>query len=129
MSAEQSSSAHQFGSYRDLEVWQLGMHITEQCYRLSRAFPREEMFGLVSQIRRWSSSIALNVAEGWGRDQTGEFIRFLRIANGSLKETETALELSVRLGFVDQAATSDLVGMCEREGKMIRSPIRSLEKG
>ena len=63
-----------FQSYRDLLVWQAAMALAEDCYRITKAFPREEMFGLTSQIRRAASSIAANIAEGHGRESTGSFI-------------------------------------------------------
>jgi four helix bundle protein len=69
-------------SYKDLEVWQFSMDLVEGCYKLTRDFPREEMYGLTSQIRRSSVSIAANIAEGYGRDQTGPYIQFLRISQG-----------------------------------------------
>ena len=88
-------------SYQDLEVWQRAMDIAAELYRLTKAFPRQEQFGLTSQIRRAASSIPANIAEGWGRQSTGEFRHFLRIAQGSLRELETHLLLSQR---VDLAA-------------------------
>src|SRR5438128_2288659 len=75
-------------SYRDLRVWQLSMQLAEDCYRLTRSFPREETFGLTSQIRRASSRIPANIAEGYGRSHRGEYLQFLRVAQGSLKELE-----------------------------------------
>ncbi len=70
------------------------------CYRMTQSFPREEAFGMTSQIRRSAVSIAANIAEGWGRDGTGSFVQFLKIAQGSLKELETHLLLSERVGLV-----------------------------
>src|SRR3990170_5248198 len=86
-------------SYQDLEVWQRGMAVAEQVYNLTQGFPREEMFGLTSQIRRAAISIPANIAEGWGRMGTKEFQRFLQIAMGSLRELETHLMLSQRVGL------------------------------
>ncbi len=85
-------------SYRDLRVWQEAMSLAEACYRLARSFPRDEMFGLTSQIRRSAASIAANVAEGHGRESTPAFIQYLRIAQGSLKELKTHLILAERVG-------------------------------
>ncbi len=109
-----------------MEVWQLGMDIAAECHRLTRGFPREELFGMTSQIRRASSSIPYNIAEGWGRDQTGEFVRFLRIAQGSLKEVETQLLLAERLEMASPDTLAPILAMTDREGRMIRSLIRSL---
>ena len=76
------------GSYRELRVWQMSMRLAEDCYRLTRTFPKEELFGLTSQIRRASSRIPANIAEGYGRGHRGEYLQFLRIAQGSLNELE-----------------------------------------
>jgi four helix bundle protein len=76
-------------SYRDLLVWQEGMNLAEMCYLLTREFPREEIYGMTSQIRRAAASISANIAEDYGRENRGEYIQFLKIAQGSLKELET----------------------------------------
>jgi 23S rRNA-intervening sequence protein len=73
-------------SYKDLDVWLMAMALAESCYRATRNFPREETYGMTAQIRRASASIPANIAEGYGRDQTGGFIQFLRIAQGSTRE-------------------------------------------
>jgi four helix bundle protein len=67
-------------SYRDLQVWQEGMNIAEACYQVTRAFPKAEMYGLTSQIRRAAASIPANIAEGYGREYRAEYIQFLQIA-------------------------------------------------
>ncbi len=84
-------------SYRDLRVWQEAMKLAETCYYLTRAFPKEELFGMTAQIRRSAASIAANIAEGHGREQTRSFIQYLRIAQGALKELETHLLLAERV--------------------------------
>ncbi len=78
-------------SYRDLRVWQKGMDLAEICYLITREFPKEEMYTMTSQIRRAAASIPANIAEGYGREYRREYIQFLRIAQGSLKELETHL--------------------------------------
>jgi len=113
-------------SYRDLTVWQKGMELAEICYQLTRQFPREEMFGLTSQIRRAAVSIPANIAEGWGREGTQEYIHFLRIAQGSLKELETHLILSQRVGIAAEKIVSPALGLCDEVGRMMRSLIGSL---
>ena len=114
-------------SYEDLDVWQLAMELVEQCYQLTREFPKEELYGLTSQIRRASVSIPANIAEGYGSDLTGSFIQFLRIAQGSSRELETHLLISIRL----KMAAADKVNPCRemttRVSKMLRAMIRSLE--
>jgi four helix bundle protein len=113
-------------SYRDLRVWQDSMTLAESCYQLTGNFPREEMFGLTSQIRRSASSVAANIAEGHGREHTRSFIQQLRIAQGSLKELETHLLLSERVGIAKRAEIEPRILQCETVGKMLRALIRSL---
>ena len=114
-------------SYKDLLVWQDAMTLAESCYRLTRKFPKDELFGLTSQIRRASASIAANIAEGHGRESTGSFVQFLRIAQGSLKEVETHLMLSSRVEITSARDIDPLIGKSEKLGKMLRSLIRSLQ--
>jgi four helix bundle protein len=114
-------------SYKDLDVWTMSMSLAESCYRVTKDFPRDEMYGMTAQIRRASSSIPANVAEGYGRDQTGSFIQFLRIAQGSARELETDLILCGRVGLLRSDPLTGLLDDCERISKMLRSLIRSLE--
>ena len=116
-----------FTSYRDLRVWQDAMVIAERSYGVTASFPREETFGLISQIRRSAVSIAANVAEGHGREVTGSFIQFLRVAQGSLKELETHLLLSQRLDLGDRRAIDDVLDLCDGLGRQMRALIRSLQ--
>jgi four helix bundle protein len=114
-------------SYRDLRVWQDAMTLAESCYRLAGRFPRDELFGLTSQIRRAAASIPANIAEGHGRENTGSFVQSLRISQGSLKELETHLLLAERVGIVDAVDLETVLGRCESLGKMLRALIRSLQ--
>ena len=107
-------------SYRDLRVWQEAMNLAEGCYRLTKQFPREELFGLTSQIRRSASSIPANIAEGYGRDSTNAYVNQLRIAQGSLKEVETHLLLSQRIGITTPDAVDLLLKRSQSTGKMLR---------
>jgi four helix bundle protein len=116
-------------SYRDLKVWQEAMDIAVACYRLTRAFPRDEMYGMISQIRRSSASVAANIAEGYGRDSTGAYINFLKTAQGSLKELETHLLLSERVDLAPRDAIQPIVARCDSAGRMLRSLIRNLQSG
>jgi len=113
-------------SYRDLKVWQDAMALAEACYVMTRSFPREELFGLTSQIRRSATSIPANIAEGHGREHTRSFIQGLRIAQGSLKELETHLLISQRVGLAGEAEVSPALKRAEEIGKMLRGLIRSL---
>src|SRR5262245_19791801 len=114
-------------SYRDLKVWQHGMALAKRCYLLTRQFPREELFGLTSQIRRAAAAIPANIAEGYGRESTGDYVRFLRVAQGSLKELETHLILSSEVGIVAAELIAPLLKSADELGRMLRAMIRTLE--
>ena len=86
-------------TFRDLLVWQKAMILVTDVYRASSSFPREEQYGLTSQLRRCAVSIPSNIAEGFGRDSTNDYLRFLSIANGSLYESQTQLEIARNLEF------------------------------
>jgi len=103
------------------------MDLAVECYSLTRGFPREELYGLVSQIRRASSSVAANIAEGYGRDGTGSYVQHLKIAQGSLKELETHLLLSTRVGLLPIEGIDAAMALSEETGKMLRSLIRRLQ--
>lgn len=121
------TEAGKIRSYRDLRVWQEGMGLAEACYLLTRRFPRDELFGMTSQIRRAASSVPANIAEGYGRNSKGDYIQFLRISQGSLKELETHLMLSTRVGLVAESETKNFLEECDRLGKMLHRLIRSLQ--
>ena len=112
-------------SYKDLDVWKVAMTLAQESYLLSARFPKDETYGMAAQIRRAAVSILANIAEGYGRDQTGSFMQFLRIAQGSARELETHLILAERVGL--QQMVTPLQELCERVSKMLRSLIRSLE--
>lgn len=114
-------------SFKDLDVWQVSMSLVETCYVATRAFPKDEIYGLTSQIRRAAVSIPANIAEGYGREQTGSFIQFLRIAQGSTRELETHLIIAKRLEMFSDETSQQLLSDCERTSKMLRTLIRSLE--
>lgn len=115
--------------YRDLIVWKEAMEIARLVYLLTREFPREEAFGLTSQLRRSASSIPANIAEGFGRAQRKSFIQFLRIAQGSLKELETHAILSNQVGLLADGQLNDLFERCQRLGKRLVRFVRSLSEG
>lgn len=102
------------------------MSLAVDIYDLTRAFPREEQFGMTSQLRRAAVSVAANIAEGYGRQQTKPFVQFLRVSQGSLKETETLLLLSERVGLVEAAAIRSCLDRCERIGRMLVGLVRKL---
>jgi four helix bundle protein len=98
------------------------------CYAATKNFPASEVYGMTSQIRRSSASVAANIAEGHGRESTGVFIQFLRIAQGSLKELETHVIISGRVGLMAETIVGRLLAQTEEVGKMLRSLIRSLQQ-
>ncbi len=97
------------------------MDLVELCYRSSESFPRSEEFGLRAQIRRAAVSIPANIAEGHGRSATGDYMRYLSIARGSLAELETEVMLAERLKFLDASVASAMLGEMEEIGKMLTS--------
>ena len=114
-------------SYQDLDVWQRAMALAEQAYVLTKGFPREEQFGMASQIRRAASSIPANIAEGWARGRTTEFLQFLRVAMGSLRELETHLLLSQRVGLASEAEIQpllDSIGVLSRQLLALQRSLR-----
>ncbi len=115
-------------SYRDLRVWQEAMTLAELIYRLTKAFPKDELFGLTAQMRRASVSIPANIAEGYGRESTGAYVQFLRVSQGSLEELETHALLAARVGILSEVDSANLLSQAEAIGKMLRALIRSLEK-
>lgn len=118
----------QINSYRDLRVWREAMDLVEACYRVSAKFPRDEAYGLTAQLRRASVSGASNIAEGYGRESTGAYVQFLKIAQGSLKEVETLILVSERVGAAGNAETQPPLARCETVGKMLNGLIRSLQR-
>ena len=115
-------------SYRDLEVWQRGMTMAEWAYALTRDYPPEERYGLTSQIRRAATSIPANIAEGWARESTAEFIHFLRIAKGSLRELETHLLLSQRVGLCSEQAVEPMLALADTLSRQLLSLQRALQR-
>lgn len=113
-------------AYTELRVWQTSMDLAENIYALTARFPREEMYGLTSQMRRASVSIPSNIAEGYGREQRGYIAQFLRITLGSTRELETQLKLAIRLKFVDEQQSAAARTQCDDVGKMLRGLIRSV---
>jgi four helix bundle protein len=115
-------------SHRDLLVWQKSMDLVVRCYELSARFPRDELFGLTSQLRRAAVSIPANISEGHGRSSTGAFLNHLSIAHGSVKELETHLLIAERLKYVTEASANDAVNAVLEVGRMLRGLRRSIER-
>ncbi len=114
-------------SYRDLIVWQKAMDLVVLCYQIAGSFPKDEIYGLTSQLRRSAVSIPANIAEGHGREGLGEYIHFLGIAQGSLRETETHLLIASRLNFVNSNNLNQALKLSEEVSKMLGSLLRGLK--
>ena len=114
--------------FRDLDVWKEGMELAKLVCRNTSGFPREEAYGLTAQMRRACVSVPANIAEGCGRETTGAYIQFLRVAQGSLKELETLIDLSEQLGFLARDRGLVLNDRAIRTGKMLRALIGALER-
>lgn len=112
----------------DLVVWQKAMDLAELCFRITRGFPVEERFGMVSQIRRAAASVPANIAEGWGRGTTREYIKFLRISTGSTRELETHLLLCRRAKLLQTDTASPALALISEVSRMLRSMIGSLRR-
>ncbi len=113
--------------YRQLMVWQKAMDLAEQCYQITKSFPSEKRFGMVSQIRRAAASVPANIAEGQGRYHIKEFLNHLSMARGSLMEVETFLLLSERVGHVNSEQIKPLLSLCDEVSRMISGLRKSLE--
>jgi four helix bundle protein len=106
-------------NYKELIVWQKSMDLAEGVYKATVDFPKEETYGLTSQMRRSAVSVASNIAEGYSRNSRGEFIQFLGIAKGSLSELETQILLAVRLGFIKEDNSEIILGLCVEVSKIL----------
>ncbi len=115
-------------SFKDLLVWQKALTLSVLCYQLTKAFPKDEMYGMTAQIRRASVSVPANIAEGHGREHTRSFIQFLRVAQGSLKELETHLMLAEQVNLAPAAALAPAYAMTDEIGRMLRALIRALQE-
>ncbi len=119
--------ADRIRTYRDLVVWQKAMALVTEVYRLSRQFPKEEVYGLMAQMRRGAVSIPSNVAEGYGRNSTPDYVRFLRMAAGSLYELQTQMEVAVNLEYVRAEVVSSLYEHADEISRMLGGLIGRLD--
>ncbi len=113
-------------SYRDLKVWQKSMDLTVRTYEVTRRFPSEEKYGIVSQMRRAAASVPANIAEGQARRSTKEFIQMLGIARGSLAEIETFVASSERLGMTRSETSESVLEDCAEINRMMNGLMRAL---
>ena len=114
-------------SYRDLLVWQKGIDLVVIAYKATTGFPKSETYGLISQIRRAATSIPANIAEGYGRGSRKEYLQFLMVAQGSLKELETHFIVSEKLSYLTAAQKDRLLSQTDELGRMLGSLIRKLK--
>lgn len=115
-------------SFRELIVWQRSIQLAVAIYKLTRAFPREEMYGITSQMRRTAVSIPSNIAEGQGRLSTGEFRQFLGIARGSNFELQTQIEIARALGIGEAEQIDETESLSHEVGKMIYAILNKTKK-
>ena len=116
------------GDLKELVAWQVAMDFAESTYRSTQKFPDDEKFGLRLQLRRAAVSVASNIAEGHGRTSPREYARFVLIARGSLKEAETQVLLSQRLGYLSSEAAEELVSIISRNNRLLAGLLRRLRK-
>ncbi|HEU5462655.1 MAG TPA: four helix bundle protein [Candidatus Binatia bacterium] len=113
-------------SYKDLLVWQRAMDLVETVYRIMATFPRSEEWGLISQMRRAVVSVPSNIAEGYGRQATGEYRHHLSIARGSLLELETQILLALRLKYLQSAAADPVLKELDEISRMLATLVSKL---
>jgi four helix bundle protein len=114
-------------SYRELQVWQRSIQLATSVYRLAAGFPRDEVYGLSSQMKRAAVSVASNIAEGYGRLSGGEYRQFLGIARGSVLELQTQFEIARRLGIGDERVLAEADALSEEVSKMLYALIDKLK--
>ncbi|MCL2701139.1 MAG: four helix bundle protein [Phycisphaerae bacterium] len=115
-------------SYRDLIAWQKSMELCVAVHRRTARFPKEEIYGLAQHARRSAVSVSSNIAEGWGRGAPTEFLRFLRIARGSLCELETQVQLAECLGYLHAGEVAELNASSGECSKVLQGLIESIER-
>jgi four helix bundle protein len=113
-------------TFRDLVVWQKAIDLVTEIYRVTQKFPKEEIFGLVSQLRRAAVSVPSNIAEGQGRLMEKEFRQFLRNARGSLSELETQILIAQNLGYLDEPDFKNLSSMIAEVGRVLNGLLSSV---
>ncbi len=115
-------------SYKDLDVWKKAMDLVVQCYELTRTFPKNEIYGLTSQIQRAAVSIPANIAEGRERQHSKEFIQHLSIAYASLAELETHIQIAERLNYIKQCQSRSILVKTSEVAKMLNGLRKSVQK-
>jgi four helix bundle protein len=116
----------ELNGYRDLFVWQRAVEMSVSIYKATVAYPKEETYGLTSQLRRAGVSVASNIAEGWGRQSDGEYRHFLGMARGSNHEVQTQLLIAEQLGFGDQLSRELTMSLSNEVSKMLVSLMKTV---
>jgi four helix bundle protein len=114
-------------THKDLDVWKKAIEFVISIYKITKSFPKEELYGLVSQIRRSAVSIPSNIAEGAARNHDKEFLQFLYIALASSSELETQLIIANNLGFMDDAISKEIIDELNIISKMLQGLIKSVK--
>ena len=114
-------------TFRDLLIWQKSMDLVTEIYQLTKSFPKEEIYGLSSQIRRSSVSIPSTIAEGYGRDGNNDYLRFLNISMSSLFEIQTQLEISFNLKYLSENQFNKINGESREIERMLSAFIRKIK--
>ncbi len=114
--------------YRELIVWQKALNLAKLCYQVTKKFPKDELFGITSQIRRAAASIPANIAEGNGRMHIKEYLNHLSIANGSLAEVETHLLLSREVELLSESDLQECLALANEIGRMLTALRTALER-
>lgn len=115
-------------SHREQFIWKRGIELSVLCYQLTNTFPKSELYGLTSQIRRAAVSVPSNIAEGYGRTRKQEYVRFLQIALGSLRELDTQLIISKRVGFAESPLYSKAMKEVDEMQRIMVSTLNKLDK-
>ncbi|RTE54925.1 four helix bundle protein [Arenibacter aquaticus] len=115
-------------TYKDLLIWQKGIELVKEVYSICQELPNDELFGLKSQIKRSSISIPSNIAEGWGRNYTKNYVQLLRVSRGSLLELETQIIISKELNFISTDSYNRIQALITEESKMLNAFIKSIDK-
>ncbi len=116
-------------SYRDLRVWQAGMGLVEQVYVLTQSFPRDEVYGLTNQLRRAAISIPSNIAEGHTREHSNEYLYHLSVAQASLAELETQIEIAARLQYATREQLATVLEQTAALGRQLYALRNALVRG
>ncbi|MCX6252130.1 MAG: four helix bundle protein [Bacteroidetes bacterium] len=115
-------------SYKDLEIWKKSVSLATELYKVTSTFPGSELYGITNQIRRASCSVPANIAEGYGRERTKNYLQFLRMARGSIYELDTFLTIAFNLKYISKETQDQVFDKTEELSKMINGLIRKLNQ-